>query len=715
MTTLSSSKANRTVLTPLHRAIDTADIDSLSPFLESGIDYLEADSQGRTTLHLAIIHKSHGAVKALLAHRASASFRAANLPLLLQSTPSHSKKYSTSLAEGNSRQLHWSSLLKRVTFNACWPPWSTGAGDLDAEIQSLRDNLDHNVHKEILLHLSILDDKPAVFDMLLKDDADVNAKLGGHFSPHYTQALLENGADPNLLDGSRSTPLSLAVNSLAEVKISGLLGGGASPNVFHPNFGFPLSQLCGIALAYTSQEDPDLPLRILMMLLHGGADVNAQADDTRSCIYSRFGGTAMHVAAMNKLSLACFKEILLWGGNSAFPAKQSPKILNSLVNLCGGADQFMQQLLPDGGILHSVQSELLFFLGIYIDNPKGSHWSPWDYSLGLDIQQQACLLDARATHREDLRDSSYDDDRDDLVLDLTNVLLRIPETQRTGPVDAFVSILRTLDHTWPQDLVVGQATLSLGRVVKAWEGEGAEHIAQALLDVGADRYCPHHTSPQWFANLIKQEFGGLDLIALSAIYGRRSLVSLLLRDRPPLPPSPTQHLKSTQTIGHWLDAFDEMRVAHQDDSSAVLACLKKGGLLGVDHGVNDMIPLVLAVKGQDLERVRQLLSLGVDVERQDVKGWQPLHIAVSLAHIAYPGSCWRPTRSHSTQPWDNPWNGTPLHIAAVAGDLEAARLLLAFGADVHATTTVGKDEISFQYFKPGLTPLDIALSSAPAQ
>ncbi|KAH6912920.1 hypothetical protein BKA70DRAFT_1422469 [Coprinopsis sp. MPI-PUGE-AT-0042] len=534
-------------------------------------------------------------------------------------------------------------------------------------------------------------------------------------------------------------PLTLAVNALAEGAIYKLLEGGASPNIFDPTFGFPLAQLCYIALDYTSEEDPDLPLRILRRLLQGGAAVNAQPDSSSYCKYSRFGATALHIAARNTLSPAYFKEILLWGGNITLSDDiTAPTLLfintlftevrdrepflenlHNLVDLAGGPDRFMEALQSyDGYLDTTAQCELALLLGVQIHEDSWYEWSPWGNPElhGPGIRHRAASLDAQLASWNSAMGSPHGGGYR-LILDSTDALLRVPETQKTGSIDAFISMLRTLDHVWPLDDTAWPATLSLGRFIRAWEGEGIEDVARALLDVGANSYHQHGSDNYWFDSK-KEEFGGWDLIALSAIYGRHSLLSLLLRGRPPPPPS--QHLKGTHNIGHWLDPFDEMQLAYKDETMAVLACLKKGGLLGADGRSINPNPLSFAIKRQDLELVRQLLLLGVDVETKGQDDWRPLHVAISLgAHsivrflLENDAKVNAPVRSAPSEynigRWYKPWNGTPLHIAVVTGDLEAVRLLLDFGADVHATT--GRDtSIPFKFFTPRLTPLEIALS-----
>ncbi|KAH6912919.1 hypothetical protein BKA70DRAFT_1422468 [Coprinopsis sp. MPI-PUGE-AT-0042] len=74
--------ADGTPSTPLHRAIEAADLDAISTLLASGIDHLEVDLLGRTALHWAIMHKSPAAVKELLAHHAKCRHQGSQPPLI---------------------------------------------------------------------------------------------------------------------------------------------------------------------------------------------------------------------------------------------------------------------------------------------------------------------------------------------------------------------------------------------------------------------------------------------------------------------------------------------------------------------------------------------------------------------------------------------------------------------------------------------------------
>jgi ankyrin repeat protein len=84
-----------------------------------------------------------------------------------------------------------------------------------------------------------------------------------------------------------------------------------------------------------------------------------------------------------------------------------------------------------------------------------------------------------------------------------------------------------------------------------------------------------------------------------------------------------------------------------------------------------------AVRG-DLDRVRELVSSGSDVNESDQFGWLPIHRAAAnnrdavIAYLVAQGSAFE---ARGTDQW------TPLHLACVSGSSRAVVALLEAGAD----------------------------------
>lgn len=117
------------------------------------------------------------------------------------------------------------------------------------------------------------------------------------------------------------------------------------------------------------------------------------------------------------------------------------------------------------------------------------------------------------------------------------------------------------------------------------------------------------------------------------------------------------------------------------------------GLL-LAHGAERTFHIAAALG--DIEKVREFLSDGADVDAQDKRGHTPLYHAVRKGHalaakeLIDAGAAVNAKRG---------FGGTLLHVAASKGNIEMTRLLLEAGADVNAQD-------------PGqmtMTPLDLAL------
>ncbi len=143
-----------------------------------------------------------------------------------------------------------------------------------------------------------------------------------------------------------------------------------------------------------------------------------------------------------------------------------------------------------------------------------------------------------------------------------------------------------------------------------------------------------------------------------------------------LPPSPPIH-KAAQT-----GDLDKVREFIAD---------------GIDVNVKNSIgttPLYLAVTGGHKEMVELLVVKGADVNARNNWGWTPLHSAAARGHrgiveLLLAGGA--NVNAKRVAGW------TPLHQAAAGGHVDVARLLIEHGADVNAAK------------RDGSTPLDLAV------
>ena len=106
-------------------------------------------------------------------------------------------------------------------------------------------------------------------------------------------------------------------------------------------------------------------------------------------------------------------------------------------------------------------------------------------------------------------------------------------------------------------------------------------------------------------------------------------------------------------------------------------------------------PLVEAAIRGNLDRVRELVSSGTDVNESDEFGWLPIHRAAAnnrdevVTYLLTEGSAFE---ARGSDQW------TPLHLACVSGSSRAVAALLKAGADANSVA------------RGGNTPLILALT-----
>jgi cytochrome c len=102
-------------------------------------------------------------------------------------------------------------------------------------------------------------------------------------------------------------------------------------------------------------------------------------------------------------------------------------------------------------------------------------------------------------------------------------------------------------------------------------------------------------------------------------------------------------------------------------------------------------PLHDAAGAGDVEKTRQLVAEGSDVDAVDPLVGTPLHKAALAGQVAIAEVL--VAEGAKVNEVAGMLGGTPLHAAAVSGNVEIAALLVAHGADVNATSTHGNTPV----------------------
>ncbi|KAH6906866.1 ankyrin repeat-containing domain protein [Coprinopsis sp. MPI-PUGE-AT-0042] len=170
------------------------------------------------------------------------------------------------------------------------------------------------------------------------------------------------------------------------------------------------------------------------------------------------------------------------------------------------------------------------------------------------------------------------------------------------------------------------------------------------------------------------------------------------------------------------ETFRAMRVLHNSDADAVLACLNNvTSVLRQAPLHSTENPLTIAIQRGDAEAVRKLLLLGVDVHTKDKSlcRLNPLHKAIDKGHepivrLLLQANASVKTRMqampllHGVGDQFNYSNATALHLAVWKGDPSIVQALLEHGANIHARTGSDKAEAPCNEGQR-VTPLEIAL------
>lgn len=170
------------------------------------------------------------------------------------------------------------------------------------------------------LMMAVDRNKETMVKMLMDAGADVNMGNAWRIVP-LTKAierknetifrlLMDAGANVNVVDDERYTPLDEAIKGRQETMVQILLDAGANVNPERKING-PIPSPLQIAARYPTDD-----LKIMQLLLHAGADVNAPAIDYVS-------GTALYEALANRHEAAVRKLLDAGADANAPPTRKS--------------------------------------------------------------------------------------------------------------------------------------------------------------------------------------------------------------------------------------------------------------------------------------------------------------------------------------------------------------------------------------------------------
>ena len=117
------------------------------------------------------------------------------------------------------------------------------------------------------------------------------------------------------------------------------------------------------------------------------------------------------------------------------------------------------------------------------------------------------------------------------------------------------------------------------------------------------------------------------------------------------------------------------------DVERVRELLDAGANVNEQDGANPMTPLHWAAHNDQTAIVDLLLSRGANIEAQTKGGWTPLHYAAAEASAATVKSLLRRGADVRARTDDG---STPLHLAASIGHIANVELLIEAGADLDA-------------------------------
>ncbi len=586
--------------------------------------------------------------------------------------------------------------------------------------------------KTNLLHGAIRDGKALIVRLLV----ELGTELQGPYSqrdertplehaslledPEITNILLENGAfDSGASDAG--SPLRSAIARGFDRTVEALLQGGIDVDVREEGGKTPLMSACGIHTRSDDHTLRSLPLTIVKMLIHHGADACA-IDDRKN--------NALHCALEEKAPIAQFIKFLLESGVDA--NAQNSAGFTPFHNFCKGP---RSSYVPVDRETEETFDLLLAHLPSGVENIECHHSNFWDedsidspLALALEAKNWPVfhLLLAKGAILRTSR--SPDDFLEKSAGYLTfqpkavELLLALGANAKTGFFDepvghvALAGLVRETSMTASRfedfksifDMYVNHGMdvnatddnrsllhVAVTKVQEQYESA----LTQYLLDVGVNPYQPSH--------------GVWDPFLLATIHGRLSALRVLI-----------SHAAKNPDPDHWLRLPESPNLTEDSGITEIIytslsraQCLET---LDGDDGVGST-PLQKAVELGKTSVAAALVSHPANLQITDKYGWTLLHTAtynrdfpttklllsVGASPMATTSQWAHDHGRPSGLGRGDPWTGTPLHLAAMFGEPAIASLLLAHGADVHASTGQGNRYSSGH----GPTALHIALDT----
>jgi ankyrin repeat protein len=617
--------------------------------------------------------------------------------------------------------------------------------------------------KATMLHSAIKDQKLPVVQLLIEIGADVNynrTRSALHAAAFrkdqtFTQLLLQRGADVSLRDCHGQTALHQAVLNGFEETIACLLQGGSDVNA-RRNSSSSRSRLRGwnensvdnqtpLMLAYgyiiKSINDREAQTRIVDLLLDYGADISLQDGNARTCL---------HYAAMTG-SVDLVQKILILGTNVNVKDKEGIVAFHHAARSCDiglvtlmvdrGADLRSIDNYGRSAIHHLAEGDESGFERKDLRRIFELIYSGKDPSM-LNLEYDAVKARGGWTCSANLNRHTaisvaiekknwnlfqiFKESNAALPKDISGLLQHAiqalqPEAlhflfkhgaklESLGSIHFAIRERASSVNARDLDLVLKDLInhgLDLNEHI-SWSGtilKGAatqaslKDVAQVLLENGADVY---------------DMVDGFDSFLWAAIQGNLDFLDGLLTNAPRPGPG-----------GHWTYNLEYPSATGYDDLESVCVALERSGQLE-SLGRKGHTILSAAVSAGNHHFVERLLAHGAHTEPSDDHGWRPLHYAVvggheaiveyllkASAEINAPTKTW--VLDHAPRPSGlykgNAWTGQALHLAAMVGNKEIAKILLDNGADVTANTGANTAPNKSLFPLHGPTALHIALGT----
>ena len=583
--------------------------------------------------------------------------------------------------------------------------------------------------KTKLLHGAIRDGKALVVRMLVELGTDLQRSHEGKTplehaalleDPEITNILLENGA---CVSGpfDAESPLHCAIARGYDRTVEALLQGGIDVDVREKRGMTPLMSACEI---YTRSDDyalRSLPLTIVKMLIHHGADVCAVNNSKSNALHFALAKqspdvqvirflleSGVDVNAINSAGYSPFHNFCKgFGCSYTLVDRETEETFDLLLaHLPSGVENIECRGEWDGDSIDSplaiaLQAEnwpvfhLLLAKGAVLQTSQSPDDllanSAWHWPLQPKVVELLLTFGASAKAKAYGYKTMGGMALDGLLKEKSLTASRFEDFKSI--LDMYVNHGMDINST----SIANQSILHVAVINVQEKYESA--LTQYLLDVGMDPYQP--SCGVWDAFLIATIHGRLSAL--------RILISHAAKNPKPdhwlrLPDNPTllEDSAITETIYTSLNraqCLETLDTLYRDGSTPLQKAVELGktstAAALVAHSANLHIPdqyawtlLPTATYTRDIPTTKLLLSVGAS-SIATTSQW--------AHHYGRPSGLGR----------RDPWTGTPLHLAAMFGDPTIASLLLAHGADVHATTGQGGGYRSGH----GPTALHIALDT----